>query len=327
MATISTASRTAKGMAEAASAFLSSLTPEQRAKATFEFDSDERQNWHYVPKPRKGLSRGEMNGAQLEAADDLIASSVSDRAYRQAKDIIELELILGEAEQRDGVLIFDRSPGLYYFTVFGNPGGEEPWGWRVEGHHVSLNLTVVNGEIVSPTPSFLGANPAEVKHGPHKGLRILMDEEDLGRKLLLSLNQDQRRQAIIYPVAPAEFITRASRRVEIENPSGLVADLMTADQRDLLMSLINVYIERKTEEVVGNALKKIEDEGINSIHFAWAGSEYRGLGHYYRIHGPSFFVEYDNTQNNANHIHSVWRDLDDDFGLDILQEHYQQHHG
>ena len=326
MATTSTATRTARQMTEAASAFLYTLTPEQRQKATFALDSDERKNWHFTPRPRKGLHRGEMDGAQLEAADALIASSVSEKAYKQTRAIMEHELILGDIERRAGMMRFDRDPDLYFFSVFGIPGEDGPWGWRVEGHHVSLNFTVVNGEIVSPTPSFLGANPAEVKHGPHKGLRILVEEEDLARSLYLGLDQHQRRQATIYPVAPPEFITRASRRVEIEEPAGLAAELMSADARDTLVALIKVYIQRKPSEVADNALRKIEAEGISSIHFGWAGTEYRDQGHYYRIQGPSFFVEYDNTQNDANHIHSVWRDIHDDWGVDVLQEHYRQDH-
>ena len=326
MATTSTASATARQMAASARAFLSTLTPEQRAKATFGFDLDERENWHFIPRPREGLPRGEMNGEQLEASDSLMASGLSSRAYRQVKDIIDLEVILGEVERRAGRMERDRAPGLYYFSVFGEPGGREPWGWRVEGHHLSLNLTVVDGEVVSPTPSFFGANPAEVKYGPQKGLRILRDEEELARGLLLSLDPGQRHRAVIYPVAPAEILTRASRRVEIDQPAGLPAGLMTADQRENLMSLIKVYIERKAEEVATNALKKIEAGGLGDIHFAWAGTEYRWQGHYYRIHGPSFFVEYDNTQNGANHVHSVWRDRRDDFGVDVLQLHYRLHH-
>ena len=166
MATTPIASKTVEDMAEAANSFLSTLTPEQRTRATLEFDSEERQNWHYIPRARQGISRGELTGAQLESAEALIASSVSQRGYQQTKAIIELELILGEIEGREGVIRYDRSPDLYYFSLFGNAGGREPWGWRVEGHHVSLNFTVVNGEVTSPTPSFFGANPSEVKRGP-----------------------------------------------------------------------------------------------------------------------------------------------------------------
>ena len=318
--------RSAGRIAKAASAFLETLSHEQRLRIGFSFDSDERGNWHYVPMPRNGLPRGDLDQRQIEASEELIASSMSGRALKQTLAIFEHELILGRIEGSQGTTWFDRDPGLYYFSVFGDPAGEEPWGWRVEGHHVSLNLTIAGGEVVSPTPCFLGANPAEVRHGPAKGLRILTDEEDLARRLLLSLDPLQRGRAVIYPVAPREFVSRAGRRVEIDRRAGLPASLMSADQREALMSLVRVYVTRKPYDIAGKALKKIEDQGVGEILFAWAGSEHRGQCHYYRLHGPSFFVEYDNTQDMANHIHSVWRDTEDDFGYDPLRLHYEASH-
>ena len=317
-------------MAKAAKAFLSTLTPEQRAKTTIDFGSDERRDWHFFPKEdlereREGLTRGEMNGEQLEAADGLIAASLSERGHRQTTAIIENEVRLGEIERSEGFLRYNRDPGLYYLRVFGDPGGG-PWGWSLEGHHLSMNFTVVDGEIVAPTPSFFGANPAEVKHGPDKGLRILTAEEDLARGLLLSLSPDLRSRVLVSPVAPGELRMTQGPRVEVGSPVGLVAGLMTADQRDTLMSLIKVYVERKPEEVANHVIRKIEREGVGKIHFAWSGGEQRGQRHHYRIHGSSFFVEYDNTQSNGNHIHSVWRDIGDDFGIDLLREHYRRHH-
>ena len=327
MGTTSTTAAAAKSMARAATEFLSTLTREQRAKATFDFASDERENWHYVPRTRDGLSRGEMNGAQLEAVDRLVASGLSANGHGKASAIVQHELILGDIERRAGATGFRRSSDLYYASVFGDPdNAERPWGWRFEGHHVSLNFTMVDGETVSATPSFFGANPAEVRHGPNKGLRILSDEEDLARGLLTSLRPDLRRKAIIYPTAPAEILTRASRRVDINTPAGLAADLMSVDQRDALMTLVKVYVERKTDEVASQQLGSMEAGGIGNIHFAWAGSEHRGQGHYYRLHGLGLFVEYDNTQNGANHVHSVWRNTTGDFGADVLADHYRRHH-
>ena len=320
------ASKTAREMKESAAAFLHALRREQRARGTFDFDAEERQNWHYVPKARSGLPRGDMDGAQLESADGLMASSLSEGGFKKAQAIIQHELILGRIEASGGATRLDRTPDLYFFSVFGTPGGDDPWGWRVEGHHLSLNYTIANGDLASVTPSFFGANPAEVKHGPHKGLRILREEEDLARELFLSVEASQRDQAIIYPDAPADIITRAGRRVEIAEPIGLPAALMSADQRQLLVSLLKVYIERKPPEVARKVVTQIEAEGIDDIHFGWAGSRHRDQGHYYRVHGSRFFIEYDNTQNMANHIHSVWRDTEGDFGSDILQAHYQQDH-
>ena len=326
MATAHVAARTAAEIAKAATAFLDTLGPEQRSTATFDFESDERENWHYVPRPRAGLARSEMNRPQLEAANALIATSLSEMGLRKSLEIINLETILGRIEGGEGVSRFDRDPGLYYYSVFGGPGSREPWGWQVDGHHLSLNFTVVNGEIVSATPSFFGANPAEVKQGPEKGLRVLEDEEDVARALFLSLDAGQTERATLYADAPADIITKADRRAEIRDRVGLPAEAMNADQRQLLMSLVKVYVDRKAEEVAGNAMRKLEEQGVSGIHFGWAGGVRRGEGHYYRVHGPSFLVEYDNTQNIANHVHSVWRDVDDDFGADVLRVHYMEHH-
>jgi hypothetical protein len=341
MATTTRVKADAKAMTEAAQTFLASLTPEQREKATFAFEDSERWNWHYVPRPRKGLPRGEMSEAQLVASEVLMASAMSERGLRQANAIFELETILKGIEQRNGTLIHRRDPGLYFFCVFGTPvvpfdaaqgklsshhERDKPWGWRVDGHHVSLNFTVSKGEVISTTPLFLGSNPAEVLHGPHQGQRILRDEEDLARKLLLSLDAGQRARAVIYPVAPRDLFTRASRRVEIAKPAGLPASAMSADQRETLGALLKNYAGRCAQGLADAALRKLERDGFERLHFAWAGSEHRRQPHYYRIHGLSFFVEYDNTQDMANHIHSVWRDTEADLGADALAAHYAQAH-
>ena len=318
---------TAKESASAAVALLRALDPEQRAKATFEFGSLERENWHYVLRSQKGLPRMDLDARQLEAAEALLGSGLSKTGLKKAKAIIRHELVLARTEGSAGVSRSDRDPGLYFFTIFGAPDGEGPWGWRVEGHHLSLNFTVVGGGTVSATPSFFGANPAEVRQGPEKGLRILREEEDLAGVLFARLNPGQRRMAVIYPVAPPDLITRASPRVEIAKPVGLPAELMSADQRRLLMRLLKVYIEREPPDVAARALRRVEANGINNIFFGWAGVQGRGQKQYYRVHGPSVFVEYDNTQDGANHIHSVWRDIKDDFGLDLLKAHYERDHG
>ena len=233
---------------EAAEAFLRNLEPDRKAQATFPFDHDERENWHYVPRPRAGLSRGEMTPAQLNAAESLMAVSLSAEGVRKAHSIVRHETILGQMEASDGTLRFDRLEGLYYFSIFGTPGSAEPWGWQVDGHHLSLNMAVIGGETISVTPSFFGANPAEVPHGPHKGLRILKEEEDAARSLLRSLDVEQVQRCTIYPTAPPDLITRASRRVELGEPVGLPASMMTADQREGLVRLIEVYVGAQTGE-------------------------------------------------------------------------------
>ena len=311
---------------EAAEAFLRNLEDaDQRTQATFPFDHDERENWHYVPRPRAGLSRGEMTPAQLNAAESLMAVSLSAEGVRKAHSIVRHETILGELEASVGTLRFDRLEGLYYFSIFGTPGSAEPWGWQVDGHHLSLNMTVF-GDGISVTPSFFGANPAEVPHGPHTGLRILKEEEDAARSLLRSLDAEQMETCTIYPTAPPDLITRASRRVELGEPAGLPAGMMTANQREGLVRLIEVYVGRKQANVAKEQMRKLHSAGLSSVRFGWAGGHHPGQGHYYRVHGPTFLIEYDNTQNMANHIHSVWRDIDGDFGRDLLQEHYEQAH-
>ena len=318
-------------MAEAARTFLDALDEERRERAVYPFDSDERGNWHYVPRPRNGLARRDMTDAQLAALEALLRASTSESGAAKALAIMDNEALLGEIEAAAGTLWHERDPGLYMVTIFGDPGSGDtgdgsPWGWRMEGHHVSLNYSVFGDELVAVTPSFLGANRAEVLHGPHKGRRILPDEEELGRALFTSLDALQRNGAVIYPVTPREFFTRNSRRVEINTALGYPAALMGADQRERLMRLVRIYLERKPADVVATALKKIEGEGIEKIVFGWAGSVHRFQPHYYRLHGPAFYAEYDNTQDNANHIHSVWRDIAGDFGVDLLAEHYEAAH-
>ena len=318
------APETARRMTEAAKRFLEKLDAEREALVSFPFESDVREDWHYVPRSRVGLSRGRMDGAQLESAHALMASGLSAVGARKAEHIISHETILGRIEGDSGR--FFRDPGLYFFNMFGRPGSEAPWGWRVEGHHLSLNYTFEGGDLRSPTPSFFGANPAEVPHGPEKGLRILETEEELGRDLFLSLDAEQRARAVVYADAPRDMITRADREVALGDPVGLPASAMTADQRERLMALVRAYVDKNSDELRAQALRKIEGEGVDGIFFAWAGGEQRWQGHYYRLHGPSFFVEYDNVQDGANHIHSVWRDVDCDFGRDLLREHYQRDH-
>lgn len=225
-----------------------------------------------------------------------------------------------------GVGRWDRDFGLYYLTMFGTPSFEEPWGWRVEGHHLSLNYAIVDGESVSPMPSFFGANPASVPSGPNKALRILEEEEDHGRDLVFSLDPGQLEQATL-GLAPLDIISRASPSVEVGRWIGLSARMMSGDQRGKLMALIQVYLERKPADVAASALDLLDMEGLDGVQLGWAGSRDRGQAHYYRVQSPSLFIEYYNTQDMANHIHSVWRDVEGDFGRDLLSEHYREHQG
>ena len=315
---------TAKRMVEVAGLFLHSLTPEQRAKALLQVDSGERMKWDYRPHERAGLSLKGMDSSQQKLAYALLTTGLSYHGNIKALQIMSLEKTLRELEGSSSR--FDRDPDLYYVTIFATPSSSLPWGWRVEGHHLSINFLIVDGKEIAVTPNFFGVNPAQVLQGPLLGLRILAAEEDLARHLLVSLDEVQGAQAIISTKAPADLITGNEIRVKMDGPVGLTASRMRQDQEKLLMKLVAEYILRMPEDVADGRMNQIEKEGKKHIHFAWAGLKEPGKPHYYRLHGPSFFVEYDNTQNNANHIHTVWRDIQNDWGEDLLKQHYKRSH-
>ena len=323
IATSARAGTPAEEMAAAANHFLAALTPEQKATAVMEVKSEERQNWHFIPKNnRKGLQIKDMTPGQRNLAHALLSSGLSQRGYGKAVTIMSLEEILHEMEKANPGNIRDSE--RYYVSIFGQPGAKETWGWRVEGHHLSVNFTLAAGQDISATPNFMGTNPAEVRDGPRKGLRVLAEEDDLGRQLIKSLNAEQRKIAIYTNVAPKDVITSAERRVKPLANDGLISAQMTKEQSKLLLELIKEYIHRVRPEVAGKDLEKIRKAGMDKIYFAWAGSIEPGNGDYYRVQGPTFLLEYDNTQNNNNHVHAVWRDFENDFGEDILRKHYEQ---
>jgi uncharacterized protein DUF3500 len=326
------AERSSSAMTTAATRFLSGLTPEQRQQATFAFDADERLHWHFIPTemfPRKGLLIRSMNESQRKLAHDLLKTGLSQRGYMTAASIMDLETVLRglEAAERAAApqpprgAVLERDPEKYFFSIFGTPSAHDTWGWRVEGHHVSLHFTVVNGTLVAGAPSFFGSNPAEVRDGPKKGLRILGVEEDAARALLQSLDASQRAKAIIDAAAPGDMATMANVNISPLSPQGIPADALNATERDLLMKLVEVYTGYMAPEIAADRMARLRKAGVEKIAFAWAGETERGKKHYYRIQGPTFLVEYDNTQNDGNHIHSVWRDFNGDFGRDLLREH------
>ena len=309
-------------MATAASAFLDALTPEQRRYTQLDFKDQERTHWHYVPGVRKGLAFKQMSGEQRRLARALLSSGLSRSGYDKAQEIVQLETILAELEGGAGPT---RDPELYYVTVFGTPGGSEPWGWRVEGHHLSVNLTSAGPSSAAQTPSFFGSNPAEVRTGPRAGLRILGAEEDLGRALVKSLRDDQRKMAVSSTSAPPDILNRPGRADT--RPEGIAYAQLDESQRALLVRLIKEYLGRHRPDLAAADWARLERAGLDRIHFTWAGGMERGQGHYYRVQGGTFVLEYDNTQNQANHVHTVWRDFDHDFGADLLKEHYLESHG
>ena len=313
-------------MTEAAVNFLASLSPDQKERIIFPVDGKERLNWHYIPRERKGIAFKELDGSQSKLVHALISTGLSQEGYSKAMTIMSLEKTLQEIEGPKRR--FERDPDLYFISLFGKPSKASPWGWRLEGHHISLNFLIINEKQIASAPNFFGANPAEVPPGyPLAGLRTLQAEEDLARDLLASLNPTQRFRTIIEAEAPADIITRADAHARLDTPSGLSAREMTKDQNCILFTLIREYLSRMPQDIAGCQMEQIEKEGARYIHFAWAGSKERRKPHYYRIHGPSFLVEYDNTQNDANHIHSVWRDLRNDWGEDFIRRHYQESHG
>ncbi|HZM92510.1 MAG TPA: DUF3500 domain-containing protein [Vicinamibacterales bacterium] len=306
-------------MATGAEKFLASLTPEQRQQATFPFDSPERLRWHFVPQfERNGLQIKAMTEPQRKAAHELLRTGLSDRGYTTYTQIMQLENIL-KAQEKGGGPIRD-SEG-YRFSVFGTPSAKGTWGWRVEFHHVSLRFDVVNGTAISSTPSFAGANPAEVKDGPQKGQRTLAMLEDTARTLVTALDAGQRKTAIFNTTALNDIVTENANDINPLSPSGLKASEMTAAQKDMLMQVVDSYAGLMAADIAADRLAKIKIAGTDNISFAWAGSIERGQKHYYRVQGPTFLIEFDNTQNDANHVHSVWRDFRGDFGRDLLREH------
>jgi hypothetical protein len=316
----------ARRMADAANRFVDSLTPWQREQATFPFEGDERYYWHYTPIERNGLLLLEMTPAQQELAFALMATGLSERGTQTARQIVALETILRLEEhiERPGQERWDRNPLRYYFSVFGQPGSTEPWAWRVGGHHIGFHFTVVDGDLISPLPIFFGANPSEVKHGPETGLRTLPEEEDLARELVQSLDADQKKIAIVDETAPDDILTKNYRSVSpAMTPVGITLSQLGGGQRDLLVRLIRHYVEHIADDLVPNEWAKIEGAGLDRVTFAWAGpiEKAKYNGHYYIVKGPTFMLEYDNTQQDANHIHSVWRDFTNDWAEDLLASH------
>jgi hypothetical protein len=323
--------RTASGMAKATTALLDSLTPEQRQKAALAFDAADRTRWNFIPTnmfPRQGLPLKEMTEPQRKLAHELLKSALSQRGYATTVSVMnDLEAILRDTEaaaraargNTSGGNI--RDPELYFFTIFGTPGAKGTWGWRVEGHHVSLHFTVANGTTVAAAPTFWGSNPAEVREGPKKGYRALDKEQDAGRALMMALDEAQKKAATFSEKAPSDILSSTKFPIEPLTPEGVAASAMTPKQRELLMQLIEVYTSQMAADTAAERQAEIKKAGIEKVSFSWAGPVEPGQQHYYRVQGPTFLIEFDNTQNNGNHIHSVWRDFESDFGRDLLREH------
>jgi hypothetical protein len=310
-------------MAGVAEKFVEGLTPEQKKKAVYDFDSKERTNWHFIPlqtpdkRPsRKGLPLEEMSAEQKRLARELVRAGTSETGYDKAITIMSLESILHDLEKRGSMV---RNPEWYFFTIFGTPSKTGKWGWRVEGHHLSLNFVVDRGKVTAATPAFFGANPANPSRVKGRdGKPVLAEAENLAMELFKSLDADQRKVAL----QPKQFpeIKAQNARPEVGEPVGLVAAKMTEEQRGILRKLIEGYARRMPPEVANRELGRVKQAGLDRVHFAFAGADQHGKPHTYRVQGPTFVIEFLNVQadsagNPANHIHSVWRNKEGDFGL------------
>ena len=308
-------------MTDAANRFLAGLTEEQKAKAVQPFLTDERFNWHYVPRVRAGVTFKQMTEPQRQAALELMRTGLSAKGFQKAETIRSLEVVLQQLEKGRGPL---RDPELYYFTIFGTPSETGSWGWRYEGHHLSFHWTIKDGKAIATTPQFMGSNPAEVRvDGSLKGARPLGAEEDLGRTLFRSLNDSQRAACLLGEQAPAEILTTNERKASILAHKGVSFNDLSGEQRQMLMAVVSEIAETHVPELATKRMARVTEGGLDTLKFGWMGGAERGQPHYYRIQGKNFLIELDNTQNDANHVHIVWRDFENDFGRDLLEEHYR----
>ncbi|GAB3706236.1 DUF3500 domain-containing protein [Spirosoma flavus] len=329
-------------MFDAATTFLATLTPEQRKIATFPLNDEERFNWHFVPRERKGLPLKQMTDEQRKAAMTLLKTGLSVQGYQRVMDIMDTENVLRVIDNRPPNDTY-RDPNNFAFTIFGEPAAKDPWSWRIEGHHLSLHFLSREGQVVAQTPTFFGINPAileydpkmadkrmsdeRVKTLPQKGRQILKQETERAFALLKTLDENQRKQAILAAVAYGDIVTSNKRKASLEKMDGIRMADMKPDQKKLFMELLQAYLTSYRVTLAKQQMDKLEKDGLDNLRFAWAGDLTpelgEGKGWYYRIHGPTILIEYDNTQTNANHIHTVVRDLTNDFGEDLLLEHYK----
>jgi hypothetical protein len=307
----------AQRIADAANRFLLVLDDGQRRKAMIAFDSANRLDWHYVPRSRSGLALGEMRADQADAARALFASVLNQRGLELLDGVRLLEGVLREQQGSF------RDPERYYVSVFGTPG-RFPWGWRFEGHHLSLNVALPAPGHVAVTPFFTGAHPATVRDGVHRGFRLLGASEELARQIMAGLNDQQRRLAIIADRSFGEIVASPQRERDLGEPRGLLLGEMSAAQRTLVEALMDRFLGTLAADLLAQQKQRVLQQGLATFRFAWAGSLTPGEAHYFRVHGPATLIEHDNTQNGANHVHAVWRDLAADFGRDALADHYRR---
>ncbi|HZY77955.1 MAG TPA: DUF3500 domain-containing protein [Cyclobacteriaceae bacterium] len=305
--------------------FLSSIDASAKSKLMFGYNDNERYNWNFVPTSRRGIPIGELSDAQKKSLEELLTVFLSEQGYRKATGVMSLEGVLREVEGR-GTNDNYRDPKKYFVSFFGEPEMKSLWGWRLEGHHLSLNFTYFNGVVEASTPSFMGANPAVVPSGSRKGEELLKDETALAFAFLKTLSEDQLKIAVFSSNALPEIVTGNAREAKLLDPKGISYKELNADQQKAFIKLLNVFVKNYELGFSSKLWDKIQKAGVDNLTFAWAGATTPGSGTYYRIQGPTLQIEYDNTQTRANHVHTAVRDLTNDFAGDVLKQHYQKEH-
>ncbi len=303
---------------------LNSFNPEQKAKAIFALDDPKKEEWHFFPSTmfnREGLSIKEMNPSQKKLAHSVLKSLLSKSGYEKTIEIMELENVLRSFGQ-DTVM---RDPEKYFISFYGDPMTDELWSMSFEGHHISLNFTI-SGEEVMASPRFFGANPAMIPEGPRKGERTLATEEDLGFDLINSMDSQQLEKAIFQEESFKEIVSGNLPEVNPMKPVGIKYSELNMDQQKQLIRIIDQYLSNMPGKVAIERRLKVMAEDLADLRFGWVGAKSLGVAHYYRIQAKTFLIEFDNSQNNANHIHTVWRDFEEDFGRDLIREHMARSH-
>ena len=299
-----------------AAQFLDSLPDDLKAKATFEYDDPERQNWHFIPKDRPGVGLWDLEGDALSAAEKFVSTGLSAAGYETILKVRSLEEVLYLFEKgEEQVRRKKRHPHKYSICIFGTPAKTGAWGWRFEGHHISLNYTVKDGTIVSSTPEFLGASPGLVQAGPGKSLRVLGRREDLGRQILKTCPAEKQSVLWISKKPPREIRGPGAAQPMTGEAQGLKYSEMTVQQQKLLKDLLAEYLKAVPITVVKSRMQTINESGMDNITFGWWGGSELNEPHHYVVQGTTFVIEYNNTQNKANHVHSFWRNLGGDFNL------------
>jgi hypothetical protein len=320
--------RASMQMIDAAQQFLAAFNDEQKEKIIQKFEDEARKDWEFYPRPRKGLALKAMTTQQRILAHALLKTGLSSYGYLKANTIMGMEPVLKQSEDDANIrwnLIRDQEN--YFIAIWGNPSDKGNWGWRIEGHHVSVHLTMSEGKLIANTPLGFGSSPAEIRFGPRAGFRTFPFEEDLGRELITSMSKSQQAVTILDSLkTPGDMMTMGKAKVDPINPVGIAYSSLDKTQQELLFSLITEYLGRMPLEIAAYRLNKIQKGELNNLYFSWYGGLKKGDEHYYRIQGKSFVIEYDNSQTKANHIHSAWCDFEGDFGYNWLAEHIKTEH-